>query len=66
MTGDQRMELRRAFKLLYCDGLNVSQALEKMRVEFPSGPAREFWEFIEASKRGICRHDPGIDYTSAE
>jgi UDP-N-acetylglucosamine acyltransferase len=51
----QRTEVKRAFKLLYRSGLNVTQALEAIRGEFRAGPALEMCEFIEASARGICR-----------
>jgi UDP-N-acetylglucosamine acyltransferase len=51
----QRTEVKRAFKLLYRSGLNVTQALEAIRGEFRTGPALEMCDFIEASVRGICR-----------
>jgi UDP-N-acetylglucosamine acyltransferase len=54
MTPPQRAEVKRAFALLYRSGLNVKQALEKMRVEFADGPAAEVYTFVTSSKRGIC------------
>jgi len=54
MTPPQRAEVKKAFALLYRSGLNVKQALEKMRAEFKDGPAAEICEFVTASKRGIC------------
>jgi UDP-N-acetylglucosamine acyltransferase len=54
LTPDERKAVKAAFKLLYRSGLNVSQALEKMKEQFTSGPAAEFVQFIEESKRGIC------------
>ncbi|HMP71982.1 MAG TPA: acyl-ACP--UDP-N-acetylglucosamine O-acyltransferase [Kiritimatiellia bacterium] len=51
---EQRKEVRRAFDLLYRSGLNVSQALKKMKAEFTEGPALEVLEFVEGSERGIC------------
>lgn len=53
-TPPERKELKRAFDMLYRSGLNVSQALEKMKTEFTEGPAAELWRFIEQSERGIC------------
>ena len=49
-----RMEIKRAFKLVYRSGLRVREALaEAERSEW--GPeAREFFEFIRSSKRGTC------------
>ncbi|MBN1675969.1 MAG: acyl-ACP--UDP-N-acetylglucosamine O-acyltransferase [Kiritimatiellae bacterium] len=50
----QRAQIKQAFKLLYQAGLNVSQAVDQMRRTFADGPAREFAEFVAASKRGVC------------
>lgn len=52
-TKDQQ-EIKEAFKLLFNSGLNVGQALEKIKSKYPSGPASEFSTFIEKSERGIC------------
>jgi len=55
MTPAQRLEAKRAFKLLFTTGLNVRQALERLRADFPAGgPAHELADFVTASKRGIC------------
>ncbi len=51
---DDRLIIKRAFAILYKSGLNVSQALERIKRECSSGLAREFCAFIEASQRGIC------------
>jgi len=53
-TPEQRLDIRRAFKRLYHSGLNTTQAVERLRKEFPSGPASEFVAFIEKSTRGLC------------
>ncbi len=61
MSGAERDEIKRAFKLLYRSGLNVRQALEKA-AESDFGPlGREFFDFVRgAKKRGIApyRHVP--------
>lgn len=49
-----RQEIRRAFKLLYRSGLNISQALEKSRATNWSPEARAFFDFVAASRRGVC------------
>lgn len=49
-----RQEIRRAFKLLYRSGLNISQALERSRGEAWSPEARDFFDFVSTSKRGVC------------
>ena len=51
---EERQAIRRAFKILYRSGLNVSQALERIQKEFTQPAVQEFCAFIEASKRGIC------------
>jgi UDP-N-acetylglucosamine acyltransferase len=51
---EDRLAIKRAFAVIYQSGLNVSQAVERLKQE-PSVFAREFREFIEASKRGICK-----------
>ena len=50
-----RLAIKRAFHTLYQSGLNVTQAIAQIRAESPTGPALEFCEFVEQSKRGICR-----------
>lgn len=50
----ERDEIRRAFKLLYRNGLNTKQALEKASATEFGPPGREFFEFVaNARKRGI-------------
>ena len=61
-TPDQRLQVKKAFGLVYRSGLNVSQAVVRIRESFTEGPAVEFCAFIEQSKRGICglgRHSDG-------
>jgi UDP-N-acetylglucosamine acyltransferase len=49
-----RLEVKRAFKLVFWSGINVSQALERAKDETWSADARQFFDFIAASKRGVC------------
>jgi UDP-N-acetylglucosamine acyltransferase len=50
-----RAEIRRAYRLLYRSGLNISQALERMRQEGLTGSeVQRLMTFVEAAKRGIC------------
>jgi len=54
-SGQDRDEIKAAFKLLYTSGLNISQALEKADTMKFGKAAREFLEFVaNAKKRGIC------------
>ena len=54
MSPDERKQVKAAFSVLYRSGLNFSQAIERMKKEFPDGPAAEMWRFAEQSKRGVC------------
>jgi UDP-N-acetylglucosamine acyltransferase len=61
LTYEARLQLKRAFKLLYLSHLNVAQALEAADKEFWGPEATQFFEFVRASKkRGIC------DYSGKE
>lgn len=51
---EERRQIKLAFDRLYRSGLNVTQAVEKLREEFPAGPAAELAAFITGSRRGIC------------
>ena len=48
-----RAEIKEAYKLLYRSGLNVTQALSKIKNSLKSPEVAHMVEFIEASKRGI-------------
>jgi UDP-N-acetylglucosamine acyltransferase len=51
---EDRQQLKRALKLLYRSGLNVSQALERIGQEAEGDMVSELSDFVRASKRGIC------------
>lgn len=53
MSSEERLQVKRVFKLLYGSGLNVKQALEKIDTMEGDIP-REMAEFIRSSERGIC------------
>lgn len=53
-TPEQRLYIKRAFGLVYRQGLTPSQAVARIRAELPAGPAQTFADFVAASKRGIC------------
>ena len=50
----ERKEIKEAFRILFRSGLNHSDARDRIRETFRSGPALEFADFIERSERGIC------------
>jgi UDP-N-acetylglucosamine acyltransferase len=45
-----------AFKLLYHSGLNTSQAIEQIKKIGPSKELDHLVDFIQSSKRGICKY----------
>lgn len=51
--GEQE-QIKKAYSLLYRSGLNVTQAVEKIRTGLSGEAAAEMADFIEVSKRGIC------------
>jgi len=62
LGADERLAVKRVFNLLYRSGLNVTQALERIRREYPEGAGRQIGDFVEQSRRGICR----LSTTSAD
>ena len=63
---EDRQALRSAFKVLYRSGLNVSQALERIRKEYSQPAVQELCTFIEASTRGICTMHGGEDEENSD
>ena len=59
LSPEERTAVKRAFKLICASDLNVSQAVAVLESENPTGPAREFLEFVKASQRGVCRVPSG-------
>jgi UDP-N-acetylglucosamine acyltransferase len=54
-SSETRMEIKRAFRLIYHSGLNISQALEESRNQTWGVEAQYFLDFIaSAKKRGVC------------
>jgi len=49
-----RLEVKRAFHILYHEGLNPSQAVARAAEEKWSPEIQPFWDFVRTSKRGIC------------
>ena len=54
VPADVRAALKEAYRLLYREGLNRSQALEKIKYEVPDLPEiRRLSEFYTQSTRGV-------------
>jgi UDP-N-acetylglucosamine acyltransferase len=47
--------IKRAYRLLYREGLRLEIALERIEAEIEGPEARELAAFVRGSKRGICR-----------
>ncbi|MGH7139796.1 MAG: hypothetical protein ACREHD_28990, partial [Pirellulales bacterium] len=45
--------LKAAYRLIYRSGLRWQQILDRLRADYPSGPASHFAEFFSGSTRGI-------------
>ena len=48
-------ELKRAYKLLFRDGLALEEALDRIAADCPGEHAGRLVAFVRGSKRGICR-----------
>ena len=57
-ASETRLDIKRAFKLVFRSGKNVGQALaEAEQIEW-GAEAREMFAFVRTSKRGICVDQP--------
>ncbi|MFZ4775726.1 MAG: acyl-ACP--UDP-N-acetylglucosamine O-acyltransferase [Terrimicrobiaceae bacterium] len=65
---EARMEVKRAFKLVYRSGLRVREALEEAEKSEWGTEAKEFFDFIKSSKRGTSTSNrlAAVDITGAE
>lgn len=54
VTGAERLELRRAYHLLFRSGLKMSEGLARARKEFNSERVTTLLDFIAAGRRGFC------------
>lgn len=57
-TPEQRMELKRAYKLLYCSGFSISHSLQELKKYEQDANIRLLIDFIQGSKRGILLKPP--------
>lgn len=60
-TNDQIENIRSIYRVIYLEGLNVTDACKKIETEFPDTPEKKIiLDFIAASKRGIIRYNPNV------
>jgi UDP-N-acetylglucosamine acyltransferase len=68
-SSETRLEIKRAFRLIYHSGLNITQALEESKKTSWGPEAQEFLDFIaSAKKRGVCAAKPvsSSSYSSSD
>jgi UDP-N-acetylglucosamine acyltransferase len=59
LSPEDRMQLKAAFKVLFRSGLDLPQALQRLRAEFASPAVAAWVEFYSCpSSRGFCRYQP--------
>lgn len=59
-TTEDRAAIKDLFQMLFCDGLNLSQAVERAAVQDWPEKARRLLDFVQApSKKGVCPVRPG-------
>lgn len=56
VPAEERLELKRLYRVLFREGRNLSAALAIAREQFHAPSAKLMLEFISESKRGICTH----------
>ncbi len=54
-TGDDIIQLKTAYRLIYRRGLKWSEVLEQLRTDFPAGPAAVYSEFLSGGTRGFVQ-----------
>jgi UDP-N-acetylglucosamine acyltransferase len=54
-TPAERSALKKAYANLFGSTGNLSAAVSETRAQFPGGPVAELCDFVETSKRGVCR-----------
>jgi UDP-N-acetylglucosamine acyltransferase len=66
ITAEERLALKRLYRLLFRSGKPLRGAIEEARAQFGGEACRRMIEFVAASRRGICRDtgsfaEPAID-----
>jgi UDP-N-acetylglucosamine acyltransferase len=54
LTSEERLTLKRAFKILYQSNLLIPEAIAKLETDFDSDLVREICDFVKTSQRGIA------------
>jgi UDP-N-acetylglucosamine acyltransferase len=54
ISAEERLELKKLYRILFREGRNLRAAVEVAQKEFNSPAARVMLEFVIAAKRGVC------------
>jgi UDP-N-acetylglucosamine acyltransferase len=54
LSPEERVQLKKVYRLLFRSGKSLRTALAQGRQEFNSAPAKTMMEFVAASRRGVC------------
>jgi UDP-N-acetylglucosamine acyltransferase len=60
------LTLKKAYRMLYRDGIRLSEALDRMRQELSGPHIEHLIAFIQSSRRGICREPRRKQMVSTE
>lgn len=61
-TSEDRAAIKSLFRVLFCDGLNLTQAIEQAQAKEWPEKARRLLEFVQApSKKGVCKVRRGVE-----
>ncbi len=56
LTAEERLELKKAYHLLFRSGTNLRQAVAEAREQFTGARTKLLLDFVATTRRGICRH----------
>jgi UDP-N-acetylglucosamine acyltransferase len=54
LTADERLELKRVYRLLFRSGQNLRAAVAQGQKEFTGAAAKNLLDFVATAKRGVC------------
>ncbi len=54
LTPEERLELKRVYRLLFCSGQRLRESLAQGQKEFTGAAAKILLDFVAGAKRGVC------------
>jgi UDP-N-acetylglucosamine acyltransferase len=55
LSAEERTAIKQVFKLLFVEQRPREEAMALAAASYPEGAAAELWQFVQMSKRGVCR-----------